>query len=472
MAFAFEGASLGFILQYFYLCVALSVLGGILFYLYKKNSCKQYVIAWFLGAFVFNLFSLSWLYTAYPIVWLPENWQLVAITLLLVIMALTASLFFPLVGFFHFRFRHKKLLLPLILGALVTVAETLRSLALSALFYAPGSATIGLHWSAGTFGNALAITPLVEYAHFGGVFFLSGILTILVALLFVRHTKTIGIYLACVVCGWFVVHTTIPTNTFAGEGIIGVVSLERDEIRRENDPKLYVEQKDLILSLVKNATVRPDTLVLPEDTRFLENLTSKDKQLLESFGVTAVIDSATTIHQYKLSNYSYVYDTKTTVLQGRGKWFLFPFNEYTPLVFKTILSLWFSDEEIQGYTKEHTYASGKVPQVFETSYGNVGTLLCSEMFSHGAISSFTDGQASFIVLQSHLPVFHKNPWLFMSYYLIAQTIAAQTRSHLFVSSTDAPTLLISPYGNIIFRGEISSSLFLFRVDREGVSLIK
>lgn len=472
MDFAFERIAISVVLQYFYVVISVSVLVGIFLFLKSSRPRLHYLLAWFFGAFVFNLFSLSWLYTAYPVVWLPTTWQLPAITALLVVMAFTASLFFPLVGYVHFRFQNNATWLPLILGVSVTVAEYVRSVALSTLFYSPGSVTIGLHWSAGNFGNTLAITPLVEYASIGGIFILSGILALLVSLLFVAKKRIVVIYLVCIVVVWLVIHSAVPVKTMSRDGVVGVVSLTRESVEQENEPNLYIEQKDLILSLLRQASTSPDMLILPEDTRFLQNLTTVNKKELKQRKIATVIDSAATIHRYKLSNYSYAYNVDEDNLQGRGKWFMFPFNEYLPLVFKNIMSLWFSDKEVQTYVNEHTYSAGKIPQAFETPYGNVGTLLCSEMFSHGAISSLQTESVSLVVLQSHLPVFHKSPWLFMSYYLIARVIAAQTRSYLIVSSTDAPNLVVSPYGRIIFRGDVSSSLSLFRVDRGEMLPIK
>jgi hypothetical protein len=408
------------------------------------------MVGWFVFAFVFNLFSLSWLYTAYPLYWLPKTVQIVALPILHILVSCTGSISFTLVGILHFYLRKKKNIIPLALGIAVYAADMLRSICISILYYAKESSTIGLHYSASTFGNALSVTPLIEFAYYGGVFTLSGLLVVIIYIVDNHLQKKVrGVYVISIFIVWLLIHLLTPQAALTQDTRIIIINSHE---QKENSSKedWATSSDHIYTALLPYATTTLQVIVLPEDTRFFSRL-KEDKivSLPKLFPNTYFFDGDTLREKDTLSNVAVSYSPRDRQVFMRGKWFMFAFSEYIPSLFKPLFSIGLSKDELATYIHDHTYGIGSVPFALASPLGPISVLLCGEVVSHSTLLEVKRVDPSLVILQSHLFVFHGNPWFIAQYLSFTKIAAATLRVPLVVSAVDAPSMLISPQGHII-----------------------
>lgn len=444
-------AHIGSLLEYLYLLVAVAIIAGAYSYAQTNTALKHMMVSWLSGGIALNLFALSMLYTTYPLIWLPSDHQLLLIAALHIVESLVAGLPFALVGIVHYYLNQRHITrswYPLFLGIAVGGSEILRSFLLSVLFYAPHHNTIDLHYSAGTFGNGLSVTPLIEFAYGGGVYTLSSILAMLVIACFIKNVRIACVYISITTIAWCCIHFVAPIHGPQRPVAVDVIALTSSTPNKDTESLAeFKEQARLISSLI--ATTTAELLILPEDARFLSSLSQQEKNKLKQSTLKTIVDGESIIFRERLSNFSYIYSVQEDLLIGRGKWFLFPFSEFIPSVFRPFIREGLSSTAFDVYTDTRSYGPGKPPQVFATPFGSLGTLICSEMFSFSAIEHLKKAQPDVVVLQSHLSVFHKHIWYEMQYRSMTKIIAAEMRTPLIVSSYDAPSMIINPYGHVV-----------------------
>ena len=376
--------------------------------------------------------------------------QLVAIAVLHGILSCISSLGYSILALTHHP-KIKKTLLPLVFASSLTLAEVFRSLIISLLFYG-NTTTVGLHFTAGTIGNALSTTPLIEFAYFGGTFALTFVLGYLVYI--VRSKAVIETYWrhgVAVVVILFFVHFLVPVKLPARGTTVGVITTnfklpEKEALVRES----YKQQTRLLhQATLSFASSSPAFIVYPEDTRYISNLAPEERtDLLFYLGKTLFIDGDT--YQYKegLSNISFFYSPKQVKGVGRGKEFLLPFSEYIPRLFVPLFTLFVGAEELNSYNKKHTYTPVYSKKTVLSGKTAVATLICSEILSYSTIEGLRSEHPSIIFFQSRMDVFHNNPWFIMHLRSFTKVAAAQLRTPLISSTSNAPSFVISPYGRI------------------------
>ncbi|MFA6608538.1 MAG: hypothetical protein WCT07_01355 [Candidatus Paceibacterota bacterium] len=414
-------------------------------------SLKKGLLDWSLFGFLFNLYSLSWLYTTYPLPWIPSGGvQFLGITLLHVIASFVAGICYALVGFsFNKKINNKYK--PLVFALLLSFAEILRSVFLSLLFSGNGG-MVGLHWNASTIGNALSTTPFLEYAYFGGTYALTFVLGLLVYVcISKKHFESYWKYLLTICVGLIALHFFVPISAPKAPIKVGVVSTNFPTIdNKEALSKAFITQNQTVQTMTLSfSSSSPNIIVYPEDTRYVEYLSEDQKKnLSKTLEDVLLVDGDTLSFKNGFSNYSIFYEPKINKVVGRGKYLLFPFNEYIPTFFESIFRIFVRGISLDDYINNHTYT----PQDFVGSYTykdlKIGTVICSEIISFKIINSLWASNPNIVIYQSHLNVFHDNPWFVMQLRSFSKVAAAQLRTPFIGVSNGAPSYIISPYGYI------------------------
>ena len=433
-------------------------------------SLKNRIRSWVLGGFLFNLFSFSWLYTAYPLIWLKEGpLQLLGIGILhLIVASISGCCFFVVAYTFDTRISNKihKHVKPLIFALTLTLAEILRALAISVLYYGEGT-TIDLNFAASMLGNALSATPFVEYAYYGGAFALTFILGYLIySLSSKKNIKDYWVHVSVICLLLVYIHYQVPTFGPHTPMRVSVVttnfpSPEKDQ----NISEMFKLQSKKIHQMTMSlSSSSPSIIVYPEDSRYINHLPEKEKQQLNQFfSKTLFIDSDTTLYNEKIANASLFYLTKGEKELRRGKSLLFPFNEYIPYIFVPVFKLFVPKERMDSYLAYHTYIPIQSVKTIPFGKDSVSTLLCYEITSFRTLEDIKKEKPSLVFFQSHLNVFHNNPWSTMHLYLYSKTAAAELRRPLISSVNGSPSYIISGDGTVLktIPAGFSTSTYIF-----------
>ena len=423
---------------------------------------------WILFGALMNMYSLSWLYTVYPIFWLaPGAAQLVGITLLHCIVFLVTAAPYGVVAF---SFTKKIItdLRPFVFGSLLVISEIARSLIISLIYKGDGT-TIGLHFTAGTIGNALSTTPLVEFAFFGGTFALTFVLGYLVYAVcsserrhYLQHYPGILIALTCL---HFFIPITLPPQGTS----VGIVTTNFELPKNRKLSRDVYEKNEQILHTMtlslRNDSFPPTFIVYPEDTRYTAGLSPKMKtDLLIFFEKTLFVDGNTITSKNGLSNFSILYSPKREIPLGRGKEFLLPFSEYVPYFFKPFFLFFVGKENLTAYEDSRSFAPMHQKKTVTFNSIPIATLICSEILSFSTIEKLRKEKPSIIFFQSELRIFHNNPWFIMHLRSFSKITAAQLRTTVISSASGAPSFVISPYGKILSFSEtgMSTSTYIFK----------
>lgn len=446
------------------------VIVGLIHYFIRTSpgkSNKGLLRHWLLFGFVVNFYGLSWLYTAYPLPWMEKGvTQLVGIFLLHSIISLGASLPYPLISY-SFNTRIKDIYVPFFFASLVTIAEIGRALIISVLYYGDNT-TIGLHFTAGTIGNALSVTPFIEFAYFGGTFALTFILSYLVyAFHSKKHFNQYKYHALAIVILLLCIHIFLPAATVQKKTTVGIITTNFDlpqNLDTYNDT-LKKQGKLLHTMTLSLANASPTFIVYPEDTRYSSSIRPEDKtDLLINFKKTLFIDGDVVPAKNSVSNVSLFYDPKRIMPLARGKEFLMPFSEYIPYFFRPLFGLFIAKDQLNTYSEQHTYTPLYSNKTVSFNGVRIGTLICSEILSFATIAKLSNEKPSIVFFQSHLNVFHNNPWFIMHLMSFSKVAAAQMRVTIISSANNAPSLIVSPSGKLIrfIDTGFSTSTYRFR----------
>ncbi len=415
---------------------------------------KKPFLHWIIFGFLINLYGLSWLYTVYPLAWIPEGpVQLLGIGLLHMILSLCTSLgYFVVVYAFH-----KKIpihLRPTAIGVALVSAEIIRSLVIS-LLYLGDKTTVALHFTAGTIGNALSTTPFIEFAYFGGTFGLTFVLGYIIYCL--QSFKTIQLYKYHAL-GLFViflsVHFFIPVSLPNKEVTVGIISTDF-KTPQKDDVELYKKTFRENFPILDRATFSlasssPMFIVYPEDARYLSHLSVNDLQTLSKvFAKTLFVDGDTLKTKEGFSNVSIFYSPTASKPIARGKELLLPFNEYLPYLFRSMFQIFIEKDAVDAYTRNHSYTPIYSKKTILFDDIRIGTLICSEILSYSLLNRLHKEDADIVFFQSHLSVFHNNPWFIMHMRSFTKVAAAQLRTTIITSSNGSPSMVVSPHGKIL-----------------------
>lgn len=426
---------------------------------------------WMLFGFIFNLLGFTWLYTVYPLIWMPEGGiQLLGIVLLHLLLSAGSALPFVITGYAFYKVRSfSKHIRPLIIATSFTLTEMLRSIVISLLYYGDKT-TIDLHFNAGTIGNTLSSTPLIELAYYGGTFALTFVLTYLIyAILSLSLKEALHHYLI-IISIFLVTHFFVPTRTPEKDLFVGIVT---SDIPTSRDDELLEKMKEsnrLVASLMLEDKNKKDIIVLPEDSRFLSSLSQEERMALEEAKAgTLIVDGDTIAYDAKLATISFFVEAGQNKASWRGKEFLLPFNEYIPYFFDVIFGFFIGDE-LESYKSRHTYTQMPSGKTVLFNGVRVGTLICSEILSFRMIENMGDERPDIIFFQSRLNVFNNNPLFLMHLRSFSKIAAAQLRTPILSSNNYAPSYLISARGAISATIPVSTSYSTILLKRGGAGV--
>lgn len=433
----------------------------------RLETFKQLLTSWIVFGFVVNFYGLSWLYTVYPLPWMEEGVvQIAGIALLHLILSCATAVPYGVLALSA----HKKIrtqYLPLAFATLLTVAELVRALIISALYYG-NKTTIGLHFTAGTIGNALSTTPFIEFAYFGGTFALTFVLGFLVYTnSTVWHFGQYWKQTMLLVVTLLGVHFFVPVYLPERGTTVGIISTNFKLPKEEKDAiqDFKLQEKIIHKMTLSLASSSPSIVVYPEDTRYVSHLLPEHKtDLLIALPKTLLVDGDTIPGVDGNSNVSLFYSPTKTTITVRGKELLMPFNEYIPYFFEPLFASFVEKSTLDTYKHAHSYVPEYSDKTITFNGIRVGTLLCSEILSFSLIEKLQDEKPSIIVFQSRLDVFHNNPWFIMHLRSFTKVAAAETRTTLISSTSNAPSFIISPFGSFISYTKAStvSTIYTFK----------
>ncbi len=440
------------LLEIIYCIITVSLLCGYFVTTRKVVSLRRHILYSFLFGLVFNFFSLSWLYTVYPLTGLTSGLLQVFIIFAIHILAsFVSGIPFILVGVALWCARTHPFVRIILIPFTFTFAEILRSLLLSILFLGKES-TIGVHWAAGSIGNALSFTPLIELAYIGGVFALTWALTAIVYPLFIRkEIRYWFLFLLLPIIATAIIHFFVPIGGPSQNISTLVVGTSfGGDLLGNGEVQEWKHRRDTLHTVMLSSSTTPSLIVLPEDARYLSYTTPKQELAFRAaFPNTILLEGDTLPFMSTLRNYSLFYDVSTDTSVGRGKNFLFPFNEYMPYLFDKALSFFMGEQEVKQYHTLHTYSQDSKLFVYPSSFGKIGSLVCSEILSYNIISRLKKEAPDLVVLQSYLSVFHKSKLFYMHYFSFTKIAAAQLRVPVIVVAQDGPSMIISPRGKLL-----------------------
>ena len=396
--------------------------------------------------------------------------QLGAIATLHLILSLAVAIPYGIIA----SSQHRKIpveLQPFTFASLLTLSEVARAYIISLLYYKQGESTLGLHFTAGTIGNALSTTPLIEFAYFGGTFALTFVLGYLIYIAcFTVYITTYWKHILGIIIALLYIHFQIPVTLPNHPVSVGIITSnttipekpeEYGEVFKEQEERIHA----LTLSFASTSNTLPAFIVYPEDTRYISSLTPTHKtDLLITYGKTVFIDGDTLATPSGFSNVSLFYVPSQQNIFARGKQFLLPFNEYIPSFFSKLFSLFITKEDMDRYTSLHTYTPKYSPMVVPFGDIRIGTLICSEILSHTTIKKLIQEKPDIVFFQSHLQVFHDNPWFDMHLRSFTKIAAAQMRTTIISSASGAASYTVSPYGTIELTLPVGEGTSTYLVD--------
>lgn len=459
-------------LEYVYTAITIISLFSGLYIANKRNlSFPKNVLFWMLFGIFFNLFSLSWIYSVYPFHGaLGSHTQIAILASLHVLSSVVAGIWFGLVGAV-FRATDNTPLGRLIFVPLsIVLSEILRALSLS-LLYSGNNTNIDLHWQAGTIGNALSSTPLIEFSYLGGAFGLTYLLSYLLCLCLMWQKLRKGpLFILPVLAIYAYIHFFVPVN---GPGKATTVSLIETDFNDENPQehpqgKVFMDRHELVDEQVgKVLPYFPDIIVFPEDTRYLA-YDGNGSNIRQSTREMLVVDGGLAKDGDDYFNSSFFYDTKDATVFGRGKAFLFPFGEYIPHVPLSLLSYFVTPEDLHKYLSRPVYSPGKNPSLYTFNGINVGTLICSEILSYDIIDDLATQKPDIVFHQSSLSSFHKSPLIEMQLISFTKVAAAQMRTPIFQATNNGVSLVVDGRGRIVSMQEAGLHSLVYRVDKDTI----
>ena len=418
----------------------------------KKTRGLELVRHWILFGFLVNFFGFSWLYTAYPLPWLPAGFlQIAGIAFLHILLSAVTGVCFSVVAFY----RHPSVApqyQPLTFATALTLSEMLGSYMISILYYGNGI-PLGLNFSMGAFGNTLANTPFVELAYFGGTFALTFVFAYIIYITISKeHCMRYRHHWIGLIAILLFTHFFISTESIQEGAVIGIVTTNFPSLTKDSGEKTLKNRFNTIhaLTLTFSTSTPPAIIIYPEDTRYIGYSTLSDRSdLFVNFNTTLFVDGDTMQKDNTSSNLSLFYYPHNNSIYTRGKELLLPFSEYIPNFFSYIFRLFIDDTTYAAYVLNYTYTpiQGKKTVSFEGA--TIGTLLCSEILSFSTIEKLKKERPSLVFFQSQLSVFHNSPYIAMLIRTYTKIAASELRTTIISSTNGSPSYIVSPHGYLI-----------------------
>ncbi len=440
------------------LSLSVTILGLFSLFLYSDKNGYSYK-PFFLFGFIYNCFTISLFYVFLPVPWIQNIFiQYAGITIFILGGALVAAISFLIIPLV-IRLANKKrvpfFLFPLVVFALFTVQDVLRSLLIS-LFLLGKGATLGLHFILGSLGEVLAFTPLVVLAYKGGVFLLSGVIGFLIFLItsFFKKKLSLRVFLSYLLL-FFCIFFAYKIRPLSENPHLQIGVLTTNWSNPTTEHKLS-DFKERALEIQKLLTIQKETidlLIFPESTSYLDSLTlieQADVPLIKSY-----LDNATVPKQNDYHTATIFYNTATTVSEERRKSTLMSFSEYDPYLYSSLKKILRVPSSLQVETGAKDF------HTFSIEKNTFAALICSEGTSMMPLIFFEKKHPDFYTLQSNLVIMHGRGLGFMHLYAYTRLIAATTGKPVFSANNAAPSYGFDGKGKLLYTIAPSLTLKVF-----------
>ena len=261
---------------------------------------------------------------------------------------------------------------------------------------------VGDYWHFGNIGLASVHTPLLYVSRWGGLYFLSFCVVMLVCSLLYAVINRRLLPLAVVVSSIFLLSFSGYYVYRSPIGKSSVMTAIGSRVLADNE---YVDNPlpDVVATIPMSSS---DAIVLPEYSRYWEydtkeNATKLAAALKDSSGL--VIDSSLKSEinrRYNVISYS---DSKGNPYNQQYKWFTVPGGEYVPYIFRGPLRLFGQSQAVRTFENTRSISPAKSKEIpFEWNGVSYGVLACSAANAPELYRSVTSSGAQVLVNSASL----------------------------------------------------------------------
>jgi apolipoprotein N-acyltransferase len=436
-------------------------------------SRKQFFLTGFTAGLVYFLIIFRWFWSLYPLNTLGIKNPLASIAIIFTVYALCCIFVALFWGFFGLicglqfsifkKNRYSTLILCLVLPAVFTLLEYIRSIGYGILWLGSGT-LLGPHWTLGNPVYALADSQMfLSFSSYTGIYgiiflvILVNFLTFKILEGYLNNKKIVSgsliALLAIVVCiygaGFILIRKqTVEDNTNAAKKINFAIiqtyqptSIAPSSTEVLND---FKQQLNLLNQVAKEHT-EAQVIVFPEGSNFFKNIGSilSGKQVenyfTQLFKEAHLIISGSRIIDSGGLAYSRVFslDTKKDIISYYDKRLLTPGGEFLPYPIALITGL-LSRIPALHFGNIITFQVGrkKVSTVNFEGQFSVAPIVCSEIMSPGLTRDATQG-ADIIIGMASYGIFHGK------FTIIKQNLAA---ARFRAAENDKPIILAANVG--------------------------
>lgn len=448
----------------------------------KSFSAKKIFLLGYLFGATYIAGTTIWILQSFPLDWANISSPITSSLLVILswlIIALTLGIFIGLWTFTSRKLKHESLIInALLIASLWILFEYLRTIFFS-IIWAGSESIIGAHFPIGITGNALAWSPFLPLASFGGTFALSFFIVMINIFLFsvmqnfkinriqsqIKHIvfqpsfriTVIAILLVSSFAWHLILSQKNNPLSQKNQEEISIALIHTNFAERTSEDPHFEEAKfatlNKLLSQIKNGAKHPDVLIFPEDARFLISIAPESRHLLFSDALGSeektIIDSVHAISKGRVVPTAYFYNTKTDILTTSEKQILIPNGEYLPWIMIIPLKIANMENVIENFLRMRGFEKGVRPILAEHDSLNVGTIICSEIFSSSLLRNEPFNRSDIIVNLSSHAIFHGSVPLRNQTTALAKIRAAEIRRPIIIAGNMTPSMAIDARGNII-----------------------
>jgi len=449
----------------------LGLVGAIYFlYLLQQDFLfwKKMLGAW-LAWTIKVAFSVSWMWSVYPVEWLPlelSDVQLVVIGFSWFMTAVTAGMgVLFLVGISELL--HRKTDLPrwsyyvLLYPLLWVIAESVGSVIFSIFFYGPGG-TIGSAFSFGYVGYLLA--------HHEGLLFIAkvaGVYGLTISLLCVagvslwcleqypkyRYVVLITVVMLSGSSFLFIPEIVIPATNATYSVITIDTHFDANTVRTEAGRKQATE--GLEAAMEKALAKDPDYIILPEDSRYFDqtvplSTTKANFKKKYSESDVIIVDSGRSVYNKETVLQAFIYNGSENPVERYHKQYLVPQGEFIPNIYRILFQLVGYSGSLEYLSETISYRVGPWTSQKEAGEKTPGILFCFESFAPRGIKTLVEErlQMPFVAHIASHAWFHTPYTLWSQMELMLQVQAVWSKQYMVSVGNMMSGKLYTPDGSI------------------------
>jgi len=345
--------------------------------------------------------------------------------------------------------------IPLLLSAVFTSLEYLRTLSFSIIFFGSGG-LIGPHWTIGNLAYLIPFKPFLKISSLGGIYAINFIgiflISTFILLIFSRlERKRYFIPLTAVVL-FILVISIYPQKeqpVSIDEIPIAIIQTQKPaKIFHTPDELLNYFNKEIEL-LKKSSENRVKIIIFPEGTNFSKTLLNfADPQSAQDFfnrtfeKEVLIIDSSRTLEGESFKSTTISISSKNGLLGSYDKLLLTPGGEFIPYIYKFPISIIYPKAK-RTFDTYSDFARGDSPPSLNYKNYDIKTFVCSDLLSPGITSS---GDSDFIIGQNSLSLFKGNSLLESQLLSIYRYRAAENNKYLAIASNFGHSYIINNKG--------------------------